>query len=237
MAATAERKAERSDLTESGCRLEPAPLRVLIADDHPLVLVAVRMMLEASEEIEVAGEARSAPEVLALVQRRNPDVVLLDLRMPGAEGGSLIAQLRGEHPAVKVVVLSASDDAASVREALDAGACAYVLKSTKPIDIVSVLREVGGGQTVFRPTAGGLTGSAPFANGAQEDPSTQAGLTGREMTILAAVAGGSTTKAISAELWVSEHTVKFHLTNIYRKLGVANRSGAVRYAVEHELTS
>jgi DNA-binding NarL/FixJ family response regulator len=236
MAATAERKAERSDLTESG-RQESAPLRVLIADDHPLVLVAVRMMLEANEEIEVAGEARSAPEVLALVQRRNPDVVLLDLRMPGAEGGSLIAQLRDEHPAVKVVVLSASDDAASVRSALDAGACAYVLKSTKPVDIVSVLRDLRGGQTVFRPSSGALAASAPLANGAQEDPFTEAGLTEREVTILVAVASGSTTKAISAELWVSEHTVKFHLTNIYRKLGVANRSGAVRYAVEHGLTS
>jgi DNA-binding NarL/FixJ family response regulator len=211
---------------------------VLIADDHPLVLVAVRMMLEASEEIEVAGEARSGPEVLALVQRRNPDVVLLDLRMPGVEGGSLIAQLRGEHPAVKVVVLSASDDAASVRQALDAGACAYVLKSTKPVDIVSVLREVGGGQTVFRPSTGVLAASAPLpANGAQQDPVAEAGLTERERTILTAVARGSTTKAISAELWVSEHTVKFHLTNIYRKLGVANRSGAVRFAVEHGLTS
>jgi DNA-binding NarL/FixJ family response regulator len=241
MAATAERKAERSSLTESGSRLEPAPLRVLIADDHPLVLVAVRTVLEASEEIEVAGEARSAPEVLALVGRRSPDVVLLDLRMPGAEGGSLIAQLRGEHPAVKVVVLSASDDAASVRQALDAGACAYVLKSTKPVDIVSVLREVGGGQTVFRPSTGAPAALAPLgasgAREAREDPATEAGLTERELTILAAVAGGSTTKAISAELWVSEHTVKFHLTNIYRKLGVANRSGAVRYAVEHGLTA
>jgi DNA-binding NarL/FixJ family response regulator len=206
------------------------PLKVLIADDHPLVLLGVRRMLEASEDIEVAGEAQSGPEALALVERRRPDVVLLDLRMPGVEGGSLIAQIVGDFPAVRVVVLSASDDAVSVRTALEAGASAYVLKSVKPVDIASILRQVSDDGMVFRsvPPAVG-DGTAPGA------PSDEVGLTDREATILASVSRGLTTKAISKDLWVSEHTVKFHLTNIYRKLGVPNRSGAVRYAVENGL--
>jgi DNA-binding NarL/FixJ family response regulator len=211
------------------------PLRVLIADDHPLVLMGVRRMLEANEEIEVAGEAQTGPEVLALVQRRRPDIVLLDLRMPGVHGDSLIAELRADHPAVRVVVLSACDDEISVREALDAGASAYVLKSTKPVDIASVLREVAGGQTVFRPATGAVTVAGLSGGARPADPAAEAGLTERETTILTAVASGSTSRAIGSELWVSEQTVKFHLTNIYRKLGVANRSGAVRYAVEHGL--
>jgi DNA-binding NarL/FixJ family response regulator len=237
MGVVVEHAAGRADVAHSEATPEPVPLRVLIADDHPLVLIGVRRMLEANEGIEVAGEAQSGPEVLALTQRRSPDVVLLDLRMPGVQGGSLIARLRAEHPRVRVVVLSASDDADSIDQALAAGACAYVLKSTKPVDIASVLRQVGGGQTVFRPPAAapGTPGTAGTAGGAQLDPAREAGLTEREATILSAVASGSTTKAISAELWVSEHTVKFHLTNIYRKLGVSNRSGAVRYAVEHGL--
>jgi DNA-binding NarL/FixJ family response regulator len=231
--AVVERPVERANIAHF--EATPAPLRVLIADDHPLVLVGVRKMLDASEGIEVAGEAQSGPEVLALTQRRGPDVVLLDLRMPGVQGGSLIARLRAEHPHVRVVVLSASDDADSIDQALGAGACAYVLKSTKPVDIASVLRQVGAGQTVFRPPAAAPASGGTTAGAAQLDPAREAGLTEREATILSAVASGSTTKAISAELWVSEHTVKFHLTNIYRKLGVSNRSGAVRYAVEHGL--
>jgi DNA-binding NarL/FixJ family response regulator len=233
--AVVERAVGRADVARFEATPEPAPLRVLIADDHPLVLIGVRRMLEANEGIEVAGEAQSGPEVLALTQRRGPDVVLLDLRMPGVQGGSLIARLRAEHPRVRVVVLSASEDADSIDQALAAGACAYVLKSTKPVDIASVLRQIGDGQTVFRPPAAAPGSAGTAAGGAQPDPAREAGLTEREATILSAVASGSTTKAISAELWVSEHTVKFHLTNIYRKLGVSNRSGAVRYAVEHGL--
>lgn len=206
------------------------PLRVLIADDHPLVLLGVRRMLEAAEDIEVAGEAQSGPEALALVERRRPDVVLLDLRMPGVEGGSLIAEIVAAFPEVRVVVLSASDDAASVSTALDAGASAYVLKSIKPVDIAAILRQVGGDEMVFHPAPPVVKGGLP-----QSAASDDTGLTGRETTILRSVARGMTTKAIAKELWVSEHTVKFHLTNIYRKLGVPNRSGAVRYAIENGL--
>jgi DNA-binding NarL/FixJ family response regulator len=121
-----------------------APLKVLIADDHPLVLMGIRRTLEASEDIEIVGEAHSGAEVLALVERRRPDVVLLDLRMPGVEGVECISQITGSWPDVKVVVLSVCDDGPSVQSALAAGASAYVVKSVKPIDIASVLRQAGG---------------------------------------------------------------------------------------------
>jgi DNA-binding NarL/FixJ family response regulator len=211
-----------------------APLKVLIADDHPLLLAGVRGTLEAHEDIEIVGEAQSGPELLALVERHSPDVVLTDMRMPGVEGESAIAQITRAWPHVKVVVLSVCHAASSVQAALESGASAYIVKSVSAIDIVSVLRQVHDGAVVFRaPLAGPSNGHVPA-----EEPAARAGpcLTEREVAVLAAVARGLTTRSIGHELWVSEHTVKFHLTNIYRKLGVSNRSGAVRYAIEHGLT-
>jgi DNA-binding NarL/FixJ family response regulator len=205
-------------------------LKVLIADDHPLMLQGIRKALEASDDIDVVGEARSGDEVLALVERRMPDLVLLDLHMPGMGGLECVAELKRCRPDVKTVVISASDDRASIDTALLAGASAYILKSVSPVDIPSVLRQASAGAVYHVP-------SAPRR--CADDLASVSGpdLTPRETTILAAVAGGLTTKAISHDLWLSEHTVKFHLTNIYRKLGVSNRSGAVRYAYENDLAS
>jgi DNA-binding NarL/FixJ family response regulator len=205
-----------------------ASLKVLIADDHPLVLQGIRRALEASEDIDVVGEARSGDEVLALVERRNPDLVLLDLHMPGLSGLDCIAELKRCSPDVKTVVISASDDRASIDSVLLAGASAYILKSVSPVDIPTLLRQAATGAVYHAPSA------APARNGGQTTPAGP-DLTPRETTILMAVAGGLTTKAISQDLWLSEHTVKFHLTNIYRKLGVSNRSAAVRYAFENDL--
>ena len=203
-------------------------LKVLVADDHPLILQGLRRTLEACDDIDVVGEARSGTEVLPLVERRRPDVVVLDLHMPGMDGATCIAEIKRSSPEVKAIVLSASDRRSSIDAATSAGASAYVIKSVSSVDIPALIRQVAAGYTVFQ-----APGDAPDAGAAGETG--EPGLTERERTILAAVAGGLTTKAISAELWVSEHTVKFHLTNIYRKLGVSNRSGAVRYAYEHGL--
>lgn len=203
-------------------------LKVLIADDHPLMLQGIRRALEASENIEIVGEARSGEEVLALVERRKPDLVLLDLHMPGLGGLNCVTELKRSCPDVKTVVISASDDRASIDSALLAGANAYILKSVSPMDIPSVLRQAALGAVYHAPsTVAPRHGEQQAASGPE--------LTPRETTILMAVADGLTTKAISQDLWLSEHTVKFHLTNIYRKLGVSNRSAAVRYAFENDL--
>jgi DNA-binding NarL/FixJ family response regulator len=205
-----------------------ASLKVLIADDHPLMLQGIRRALEASEDIDVAGEAGSGDEVLALIERRNPDLVLLDLHMPGLDGFECVAEIKRRWPEVTTVVISAFDDRASIDSALHAGASAYILKSVRAVDIPSVLRQAASGAVYHVPSA-----ACPRAD---EQPSTGAAdLTPRERAILMAVASGRTTKAISQDLWLSEHTVKFHLTNIYRKLGVSNRSAAIRYAFENDL--
>ncbi len=204
-------------------------LKVLIADDHPLVLQGIRRALEASDGIDIVGEARSGDELLGMVERRKPDVVLLDLRMPGLDGVDCIAEITRVHPGVKTVVLSACEDRASIDSALLAGASAYMVKSVSPVDIPSVLRQASTGAVYHSPA------TAPAQARGEQLGEPGPGLTPRETMILHAIAGGLTTKAISRDLWLSEHTVKFHLTNIYRKLGVSNRSAAVRYAYENDL--
>lgn len=212
----------------AGAVEETSAIRVLIADDHPLIIAGVRRTIEQSEDFEVVGEARSAPELMTLIERRNPDIVLLDLRMPGVVGVEHIEQVRAHWPEVKVVILSACDDRPSIESALQAGANAYMLKTTTPVDIASVLRQVSGGAVFHAPPA-------PATQVAAGHEASSPSLTDREQTILAAVGSGLTTAAISRDLWVSEHTIKFHLTNIYRKIGVTNRAGAVRYALEHDI--
>src|ERR1039458_999377 len=127
-------------------------LKVLIADDHPLMLQGIRRALETSEDIDVVGEARSGEEVLALAERRMPDLVLLDLHMPGLSGLDCVAALRRRWPEVKTVVISASDDRGSIDSALLAGASAYILKSVSPVDIPSVLRQSSTGAVYHVPS-------------------------------------------------------------------------------------
>jgi len=206
-------------------------LKVLIADDHPLIVAGLRRALADHEDIEIVGEAQSGSEVMPLVERRQPDVVLLDLNMPGDPVLESIEQIAADRPQTKTVVLSACDDRPSIDAALNAGASAYVVKSVKAIDIASVVRQASTG-AVFH------AGAAPRASSSAEPGEGETPLlTEREQTILDAIASGLTTAAISEQLWVSEHTVKFHLTNIYRKLGVANRAGAIRYALKQGLAA
>jgi DNA-binding NarL/FixJ family response regulator len=204
-----------------------SPLRVLIVDDHPLILDGIRRGLDRTENIEVVGQAQTATAAMALIERRRPELVLMDLRMPDVDGTEHIEQIRSSWPDVKVVVLSGSDDRPSIDEALAAGASAFVVKSISSSDLASVLRQVASG-SVFH-----AVGQSASRAGASSDEPTGPVLTDRERAILQMIANGLTTAAISNELYISEHTVKFHLTNTYRKLGVSNRAAAVRWAIEN----
>jgi DNA-binding NarL/FixJ family response regulator len=196
-------------------------MNVLIADDHPLFLAGVRDLLGREEGFEVIGEARYGPEVLPLVSRLHPDLLLLDLRMPGLDGLACLERVRARHPKLKIVVLSMCAEPEQIQAAFKRGACGYVLKSIDANDLTSAIRQA-------------VDGTAYHAFGLpalDEDTSARlAGLTEREIEIVKAVARGLSSQAIGKELWVTEQTVKFHLTNIYRKLHVANRTEAARWA-------
>jgi DNA-binding NarL/FixJ family response regulator len=203
-------------------------MRVLLADDHPLVLVGIRRVLEESEGFEVVGEARSSSELLPLVGRTDPDLVLLDLRIPAAGGLRCLEWIRAHHPGVRVVILSVSTAQDVIEGALARGANGYIAKSIDPADLPYALRVLAEAES---PRA------VPLGIGNHADVVASSGLTERELTILRAVARGLPNRAIAKELWVSEQTVKFHLTNAYRKLGVSNRTEAARWAYEHGLAS
>jgi DNA-binding NarL/FixJ family response regulator len=199
-------------------------MKVLVADDHRLMVEGIRRALEGAEDIEVVGEASTGSQVLPLVRRLHPDVVLLDMRMPQMDGLTCLDQLRKNCPDVKVIVLSVFSDPERIQAAFKHGASGYIVKSVNPIDLPSAIRQAVEG-TVFH--AVGL----PEVD--ERSLGKAAGLTERELSILKAVAQGLSNAAIGKELWVTEQTVKFHLNNLYRKLGVENRASAVRWAFEN----
>jgi len=201
-------------------------LRVLLADDHQLVLEAVQRQLEQSEDFTVVATTNSGAKIADLVARHHPDMVLLDLHMPEVDGLQALDQIRARDKEIKVVMLSASNEPTAIQSALARGANGFILKSVNPVDLPSALRQIHAG-TVFH---AGVQGAPPAASAADA-----AGLTDREVTLVRALARGLSNKEISKELWITEQTVKFHLSNIYRKLEVANRTGAVRWAHEHGL--
>jgi DNA-binding NarL/FixJ family response regulator len=201
-------------------------MKVVIADDHRLMLKGVRRALETADDIEIVGEARTGAEVLPLVHQTDPDLVLLDIRMPELDGFGCLDRLRKQFPDVKVVVLSVFSDPENIQRALARGACGYIVKSVDPTELPGAIRQAVDG-TIYSPL--GL----PEAD--EDATAKEAGLTEREISIVKGVARGLSNQAIGKQLWVTEQTVKFHLTNIYRKLGVANRTEAARYAYEHGL--
>jgi DNA-binding NarL/FixJ family response regulator len=201
-------------------------IKVLLADDHPLILEGIRRALEEAGDIEIVGEAHSGSQVLPLIGQTGPDVVMLDIRMPQLDGLACLDRIRARYPKVKVVMLSAYTDRQHIELALKRGASAYIAKTVNPLDLASALRQALAGTVITTYIPAGVDGESAAAT---------AGLTERELAMLDAVTRGLSNQAIGKKYWVTEQTVKFHLGNIYRKLGVANRTEATRVAYENGL--
>jgi DNA-binding NarL/FixJ family response regulator len=201
-------------------------VRVLLVDDHELFLHAAVAALESERDededmrFEVAGTATHGRGLVSLVDRLRPDVVVLDIVMPGLDGLVCLQLLRQRFPQVRVVMLSGIDDPSAVHTALAHGASAYIVKTIAGRDLASALRQV---------VTGALCVPAPSPR--ETAPLHRHALSGRELEILAYIARGVPNAAIAKELCVTEQTVKFHLTNVYRKLGVKNRTEAARVAM------
>jgi DNA-binding NarL/FixJ family response regulator len=205
--------------------------RVVIVEDHPLMLSALRETLEQADGFAVVGTANSGLQVEPLVSRTRPDLVLLDLQLPALDGLSCLALLRERHPQATVVVLSGLENDETVEKALLGGATAYMNKSITPTDLPVLLRQALLGNIHFatpriaRDVVTQATRQSRF-----DEARGETGLTARELEILEAVARGLSNRAVGKELFLSDQTVKFHLHKIYRKLEVANRTEAAQTA-------
>jgi DNA-binding NarL/FixJ family response regulator len=200
-------------------------LKVLVADDHELMLEAIRIALaHAADEFEVVAATSRGTQVLPLVGQTQPDIVLLDLRMPGMDGLTCLELLQKRHPDVKAVVLSGVEDATVIRSAFARGATAFIRKHIDPRDLAAALRQAADG-TVLHQMFGEVSST-------EVEATRDVGLSKRELPILAALGEGMSNKQIAKEFWLAEQTVKFHLTNIYRKLGVSTRTEAVHRAYQ-----
>ncbi len=202
-------------------------IRVLIADDHPLVRDGIVAILTREEDITVVAEAGSGPEAVVLVGRHDPDVVLMDLRMPGGDGVAAIRSLRATSAArPRILVLTTYDTDHDIRTALAAGADGYLLKDTPRADLIRAVRDLAAG----RPVLSAVALAALSGRGAVE-----VALTPREVDVVRELAAGGTNREAAARLHVSETTFKTHLSKVYEKLGVNDRAAAVRVAYERGL--
>ena len=211
-------------------------IRVVIADDQSLVRAGLRMILSAEPDIEVAGEAADGREAVAIAQRRLPDVVLMDIRMPGLDGIDATRRLMAlEHPP-HVLVLTTFDLDEYVYDALRAGASAFLLKDAPERQLLAAIRVVADGASLFAPSVTRRL-IEPFADHASPPTASSAvaELSPRELDVLRLVARGLSNAEAAAELVVSEHTIKTHIARILHKLGLRNRVQAVVFAYESGL--
>lgn len=199
-------------------------IRVLIVDDHPVVRVGLRGMLAATDDIEVVGEAGSGTEAESLAAAVSPDVVLMDLRMPGGDGVGATTRLLAAHPRLRVLVLTTYDSDADILRAIEAGAAGYLLKDTALATLAEAVRAAHRGETVLAPPV-----AARLVRQMRE-PATPA-LTPREIEVLGLVSRGLSNVEIGRTLYIGEATVKTHLLRIFGKLGVSDRTAAVTAAL------
>ncbi|HET7016411.1 MAG TPA: response regulator transcription factor [Streptosporangiaceae bacterium] len=204
-------------------------IRVLLADDHPVVREGLRGMLAAEPDLEVVAEASSGGEATALARASEPDVILMDLRMPGGDGVEAITRLQADGSKAKVIVLTTYDTDADILRAVEAGATGYLLKDTPRADLIAAIRAAARGETVLAPVVAGRLVTRMRGRGPGSGPDA---LSARETEVLALVSRGLTNAAIGRALFVSEATVKTHLTRACAKLGVAGRTAAVTKAIE-----
>lgn len=209
-----------------------SPIRVIIAEDHTLVREGTREILEREQDIQVVGEAARGDDAVRQALEHNPDVLLMDMRMPGMNGIEATREVTAQAPSVKVLILSAHEDEDYVREALAVGASGYLLKTAPGRELVEGIRAVASGSTILSPEL-----TRKLAQLRLEPARASDRLSSREFAVLRLIAQGRANKEVALELGISLRTVEGHLHNIFEKLRVGSRTEAVVHAVNHGLLS
>lgn len=210
-----------------------APHRTLVADDHPIVRQGIAALLATTDDFVVVGQARDGDEAVALAASLEPDLVVMDLRMPGLDGVDATEAVLARRPSTRVVVLTTYESDESILRAIEVGASGYLLKASPEDELLAGLRAVTAGQVALAPSmAARLVGRARTGGDAVTPASP---LTPRETEVLALVAQGCSNREIGRRLFVGEATVKTHLLHVFEKLGVGDRTRAVTLALERGL--
>jgi two-component system, NarL family, response regulator LiaR len=207
-----------------------AKIRVLIADDHAVVRQGLRTFLELQDEIDVVADCSDGEEAVAAAFDERPDVVLMDLVMPGLDGIEATRRILGELPATRVIALTSFLDDDKVLPAVRAGAAGYLLKDVEPQELVRAIHTVHDGEALLHPAVTGAV-MRELAGDPQAAEDADLGLTGREREVLELVSRGLSNKLIARELGIAEKTVKTHVSSILGKLGVTDRTQAALLAV------
>jgi DNA-binding NarL/FixJ family response regulator len=203
-------------------------IRILLVDDHPVVRHGLRGMLDAEADLSVVGEASSGDEGVTRAAELTPDIVLMDLRMPGGDGVEATGRILAGSPGTRVMVLTTYESDRDILRAIEAGACGYLLKDASPAQLAEAVRAAARGETVLAPSV------ASTLVRQMRSPAPPA-LSAREAEVLRLVARGLTNADIARQLYIAEATVKTHLLRIFNKLDVADRTAAVTTAMSHDL--
>lgn len=214
-----------------------AAIRVLVADDHSVVREGLRHVLAGAPGFEVVGEAATAAEALDLAARSAPDVIVLDISMPGGSGLGIVERLRKQQPNARILMLSIHDQREYVVESVRAGAHGYIRKDSSPAELRAAIAAVHREGAWFGPSIARHLGAALRGEDDSDAESGPPGLTPREREVLIRVARGLTNKETAAELGISSRTVEAHRDNLMRKLGIRSVAGLTRYVVEQGIGS
>ena len=203
------------------------PIKLLLVDDHPLVLEGIRAIIETCSRIEVVGAASSAAEALEIAERTSPDVAMMDINMHGTNGLDAIELFKEQHPGIRIIMLSMHDNREYISTSVMYGAAGYVLKDVSTSEIISAVETVAGGGTYFS------SGVADVLMQARQNRKPMSPLTTREQSVLLLVADGKSSRDVGQILNISTRTVETHRKNIKKKLGIATTAGLTRYAIEN----
>ena len=212
---------------------EQAPIRILLVDDHPLMRRGMRDLLAMEDDLQPVGEAGTGEEALRLVDELDPDLILLDLNMPGMDGLETLQRLREAKVDARIILFTVSDDQSHVLEALRQGADGYLLKDMDPEQLVEQVRAAANGKLALTPELTLILAQAIRERPSNASQNANASLTKREKDVLRLIAKGLSNKMIARKLGITEGTVKVHVKNLLHKLGLRSRVEAAVWAMEH----
>jgi len=219
-----------------------APIRILLVDDHAMVRRGMRDFLALHDDLEIVGEAADGADAIEQAAALKPDVVVMDLMMPGVDGIDATARIKASDPDIEIVAITSFIEEARIVAALEAGASGFLLKDAEADELAAAIRAAAAGEVHLDPAVAGIVArrmrdraAGALGTGVGSDGDALGGLTARERDVLGAVARGLSNRAIADELGITERTARTHVSNILAKLGLASRTQAALLAVQHGL--